>query len=173
MDQNTSTTNTRFTELGLLPALLQGIEAAGFEYCTEIQAQALPIVLKGHDVQGQALTGTGKTAAFLLAIMQYLLTHEPAPKRRPNDPRALVLAPTRELAIQIAKDAEVLGQFTGLATGVVFGGTGYDSQREMLSRGLDILVGTPGRLIDYHKQKIYGLHAIQVVVLDEADRMFD
>lgn len=173
MNQTTVTTNVPFTGLGLLPPLLQGIEAAGFEYCTKIQALALPIVLEGHDVQGQALTGTGKTAAFLLAIMQYLLTRDPLPNRRPNDPRALVLAPTRELAIQIARDAEVLGRFSGLETGVVFGGTGYDSQREMLARGLDILVGTPGRLIDYHRQKIYGLMGIQVVVLDEADRMFD
>jgi len=124
-------------------------------------------------VQGQALTGTGKTAAFLLATMQYLLTREPPDNKKANDPRAIVLAPTRELAIQIAKDAEVLGRFSGLTTGVVFGGTGYESQREMLIRGLDILVGTPGRLIDYYKQKIFGLNGIQVVVLDEADRMFD
>ncbi len=173
MDHNTAITSTRFTELELLPCLLQGVEAAGFEFCTPIQAQSLPIALKGHDVQGQALTGTGKTAAFLLAIMQHLLTRDPIPNRPPNDPRALVMAPTRELAIQIARDAEVLSGTTGLSTGVVYGGEGYDSQREMLRRGLDILVGTPGRLIDYHKQKIYGLKGIQVVVLDEADRMFD
>ncbi len=169
----TATTTTRFTELGLLPCLLQGIEAAGFEYCTKIQALALPIVLKDQDVQGQALTGTGKTAAFLLAIMQYLLSHEPLPNRRTCDPRAVVLAPTRELAIQIARDADVLGQFSGLKTGVVYGGAGYESQRQMIAHGLDILVGTPGRLIDYHRQKIYGLKGVQVVVLDEADRMFD
>ncbi len=173
MDHNSAYTDVPFKDLDLLPCLLKGVEAAGFEFCTQIQAKSLPVVLKGQDVQGQALTGTGKTAAFLLATMQYLLTHEPLANKKPNDPRAIVLAPTRELAIQIAKDAEVLGRFSGLTTGVVFGGTGYESQREMLTRGLDILVGTPGRLIDYYKQKIFGLNGIQVVVLDEADRMFD
>ncbi|MFT5450100.1 MAG: ATP-dependent RNA helicase RhlB [Gammaproteobacteria bacterium] len=163
----------RFADLELAPSLQQGVADAGFELCTPIQAKSLPLVLAGTDVQGQAQTGTGKTAAFLLATMQRLLTEQTPNEHRDGDPRAIILAPTRELAIQIAKDAEVLGAHTGLRTGVVFGGTGYDTQRQMLEEGLEILVGTPGRLIDYFKQRIFSLHSVQVVVLDEADRMFD
>ena len=167
-------TNVRFASLDLEPSILRGIEDAGFEYCTPIQAKSLPAVLAGRDVEGQAQTGTGKTAAFLVAIMNVLL-REP---RDPNaggshHPRAVVLAPTRELAIQIHKDAEQIGVHTGLRFGVVFGGTGYESQREMLRAGLDVLIGTPGRLIDYFKQKIFHLGLVRVAVLDEADRMFD
>jgi ATP-dependent RNA helicase RhlB len=162
-----------FSELDLIPELRAGIESAGFERCTPIQAMSLPLALAGTDVQGQAQTGTGKTAAFLLACMQKLLTEEPPVGHRDGDPRAIILAPTRELAVQIEADAQVLGQHTGLRIGVVFGGTGYESQRLMLEEGLDILVGTPGRLIDYFKQRIFTLNSIQVVVLDEADRMFD
>ena len=166
-------TELRFEQLDLVPSLMQGVRDAGFEYCTPIQARALPIALAGGDVQGQAQTGTGKSAAFLLAAMQRLLTREPTPQRRTVDPRVLILAPTRELAVQIHKDAEVLGQHTGLSLGVVFGGTGYDSQREMLRDGLDVLIGTPGRLIDYFKQRIFDLRAVEVAIVDEADRMFD
>ena len=162
-----------FRNIGLRDELFRGVQAAGFDRCTPIQAKALPLALSGKDVQGQAQTGTGKTAAFLLATMQHLMIHPVSTKHRDGDPRAIILAPTRELAIQIEKDAQVLGQFTGLRTGVVFGGTGYDTQRAMLETGLDILVGTPGRLIDYFKQRIFSLKSIQVVVLDEADRMFD
>jgi len=166
-------TDTPFSSLDLAPELLRGTQDAGFEFCTAIQAAALPKALAGHDVEGQAQTGTGKTAAFLLATMNHLLGH-PAPEaRREVDPRALIVAPTRELAVQIHKDAEVLGKHTGLRMGVVFGGTGYETQREMLRAGLDILIGTPGRLIDYFKQRIFGLNHVQVVVIDEADRMFD
>jgi ATP-dependent RNA helicase RhlB len=165
--------DTRFSQLELHPSLKQGVEDAGFDHCTPIQAKTLPLALAGNDVQGQAQTGTGKTAAFLLATMQRLLTLPVPDNHRDGDPRAVILAPTRELAIQIAKDAEVLGAHTGLRTGVVFGGTGYDTQRQMLIEGLEILVGTPGRLIDYFKQRIFSLHSVQVVVLDEADRMFD
>ncbi|NNK32841.1 MAG: DEAD/DEAH box helicase, partial [Xanthomonadales bacterium] len=120
-----------------------------------------------------AQTGTGKTAAFLLACFQYLLDNPPDERRKATQPRASMLAPTRELAIQIHKDAEVLGRHTGFKLGLVFGGTGYDQQRKMLEDGIDILIGTPGRLIDYFKQNIFDLNAIQVMVLDEADRMFD
>ena len=162
-----------FQDLPLVPELRQGVESAGFERCTPIQAAALPLALAGTDVQGQAQTGTGKTAAFLLAAMNHLLTHPPQERHRDGDPRTIILAPTRELAVQIEKDAQVLGQHTGLRIGVVFGGTGYDTQRQMLEAGLDILVGTPGRLIDYFKQRIFSLDSVQVVVLDEADRMFD
>ncbi len=161
-----------FTSLGLSKELMQGIEDAGFTFCTPIQAETLPLALQGQDVAGQAQTGTGKTAAFLLALMHHLLKH-PAAARRPNQPRALVLAPTRELAIQIHKDAEQLGAHSGFRFGVVYGGAGYDTQRTMLETGVDVLIGTPGRIIDYFKQHVFDLKAAQVMVLDEADRMFD
>ncbi len=166
-------TDQRFTSLDLVDALKQGVTDAGFEYCTPIQASSLPIALTGKDVAGQAQTGTGKTVVFLLACCQQLVT-KPAPvERQPTDTRALILAPTRELAIQIYKDAEVLAQHTELKLGLVYGGTGYDDQKQMLAKGADILIGTPGRLIDFYKQKLFDLKFVQVVVLDEADRMFD
>jgi ATP-dependent RNA helicase RhlB len=165
--------NTRFDSLGLDPLLMQGIEEAGFTNCTPIQAETLPVALKGQDVAGQAQTGTGKTAAFLLATYQHLINNPASDNRRPNQPRALMLAPTRELAVQIHKDAETLGRHMDLKLGLVYGGTGYEAQRKQLEEGVDILIGTPGRLIDYFKQHVYDLKAIQVVVLDEADRMFD
>ncbi len=166
-------TDIRFDSFDLCNELMQGIEDTGFSFCTPIQAETLPVALEGHDVAGQAQTGTGKTAAFLLATYQHLLTKAPVEGRQANQPRALILAPTRELAVQIHKDAEVLGRHTGLKLGLVFGGTGYEQQRKQLEEGVDILIGTPGRLIDYLKQKVYDLKAIQVVVMDEADRMFD
>ncbi|MCW8903947.1 ATP-dependent RNA helicase RhlB [Sedimenticola sp.] len=166
-------TDIRFDSFGLCKELAQGIEDTGFSFCTPIQAETLPIALKGQDVAGQAQTGTGKTAAFLLATYQHLLTKPATEGRKQNQPRALIVAPTRELAVQIHKDAEVLGKHTGLTLGLVFGGTGYEQQRKQLEDGVDILIGTPGRLIDYLKQNIYNLKATQVVVMDEADRMFD
>ncbi|TFH46873.1 MAG: DEAD/DEAH box helicase, partial [Lysobacterales bacterium] len=166
-------TTVTFASLGLPPELLKGTQDAGFEFCTPIQAAALPHALKGHDVDGQAQTGTGKSAAFLLAAMNHLMHKPPANGHKNGDPRALIFAPTRELAVQIHKDAVVLGKHTNLRIGVVFGGTGYEQQRDMLHAGLDILIGTPGRAIDYLKQRIYSLDGIQVVVMDEADRMFD
>jgi ATP-dependent RNA helicase RhlB len=165
-------TDKSFAALGLPESLLKGTHEAGFEFCTPIQAEALPLALAGQDVAGQAQTGTGKTAAFLLAAFNHLLAH-PAQDRRPNQPRAIMLAPTRELAVQIHKDAEALGKHTGFRLGLVFGGTGYDSQRKMLEEGVDVLIGTPGRIIDYFKQHVFDLEAVQVMVLDEADRMFD
>src|SRR5512139_1643135 len=164
---------TAFSDLKLPEVLLAGVREAGFERCTPIQAGTLPIALEGRDVAGQAQTGTGKTAAFLLAAFAYLLNHPPRPERKPTSPRAIMLAPTRELAIQIHKDAEVLGRHAGFKLGLVYGGTGYDSQRKMLEEGVDILIGTPGRIIDYHKQHVFDLKGVQVMVLDEADRMFD
>ncbi len=165
--------DTRFDSLDLDPDILQGLKECGFEYCTPIQAQTLPIALTGQDVAGQAQTGTGKTAAFLVAAFQHLATH-PAPEgRRSNQPRVLIVAPTRELAAQIHKDALAIGAHTGHKMEVVFGGTDYDKQRSALQEGVDILIGTPGRLIDYFKQHVYDLKAIQAVILDEADRMFD
>jgi ATP-dependent RNA helicase RhlB len=153
---------------------MAGVRDAGFDFCTPIQAASLPLALDGQDIAGQAQTGTGKTAAFLLAAL-HILDQEPAePSRRPNQPRALMLAPTRELAIQIHKDACVLAGHTGLHVQVVYGGTGYEQQRKAIEeQGVDILIGTPGRLIDYFKQHVFDLRAIQVLVMDEADRMFD
>ncbi|MET0046256.1 MAG: ATP-dependent RNA helicase RhlB [Sedimenticola sp.] len=166
-------TDTRFDSFDLDERLMQGVEEAGFSNCTPIQAETLPVALKGQDVAGQAQTGTGKTAAFLLATFQHLISNPADEHRKPNQPRALMLAPTRELAVQIHKDAEVLGKHLDMRLGLVYGGTGYEQQRKQLEEGVDILIGTPGRLIDYFKQHIYNLKQAQVVVLDEADRMFD
>jgi len=162
-----------FASLGLKPEVMQGIRAAGFVTCTPIQAQTLPIALAGRDVAGQAQTGTGKTAAFLVALYQALLTRPAAPGRSATSIRALVVAPTRELAVQIHRDALVLGAHTGLTHVVVFGGIDYEKQRQQLGAGCDVLIGTPGRLIDYFKQHVFDLKSAQVLVLDEADRMFD
>jgi len=166
-------TDIVFESFDLHPSLLAGLTEAGFVRCTPIQALTLPVALQGLDIAGQAQTGTGKTAAFMLALFQNLLTRPAPPGRRPNQPRALVLAPTRELAIQIHSDAQLLGKYTGLVCALCYGGTGYDQQRKDLEAGADILIGTPGRIIDYFKQHVFDLHAAQVVVLDEADRMFD
>jgi ATP-dependent RNA helicase RhlB len=166
-------TQLRFEELSLPEPVLKGVAEAGFERCTPIQAETLPIALDGRDVAGQAQTGTGKTAAFLVALFAHLDRNPPRPTRGLTDPRALILAPTRELAIQIHKDAELLGTHTGLVLGLAYGGTDYEKQRAHIQAGVDVLIGTPGRLIDYFKQRIFGLHHVQVMVLDEADRMFD
>jgi len=166
-------TDTLFSSLDLPPELLQGLEEAGFSRCTPIQEQTLPLALKGQDVAGQAQTGTGKTAAFLLAAMTRLLRNPASASRKPNQPRALMLAPTRELAIQIHKDAMLFGKHTGLKLALAYGGTGYESQRAAIEAGCDILIGTPGRIIDYFKQHVFNLKEAEVVVLDEADRMFD
>ena len=166
-------TKTRFASFDLLDDINRGLADAGFDYCTPIQEQTLPIALEGHDVAGEAQTGTGKTAAFLIAVFNQLLKHPASESHRKNQPRALLLAPTRELAIQIHKDAVLLGSHTGLVFGLAYGGTGYDTQRQQLEAGVDLLIGTPGRIIDYFKQHVFDLKACQVVVLDEADRMFD
>ena len=170
-------TDTRLDALGLQASIVAGLNARGFEYATHIQAETLPLALAGIDIAGQAHTGTGKTAAFLLATLDRLLRRAFEPDdSAPGDasqPRALILAPTRELAEQIYQDALPLAADTGLKIVVCYGGTGYESQRQAVADGVDILIGTPGRLIDYYKQKIYTLKAIEVAVLDEADRMFD
>jgi len=164
-------TEVAFSSLDLLPAVQDGVARAGFTHCTPIQALTLPLALAGRDVAGQAQTGTGKTAAFLLVIFQRLLQKQPAEPGR--QPRALVLAPTRELALQIHKDALLLGSETGLRFGLAYGGIDYDKQRSALEQGIDVLIGTPGRIIDYFKQNVFNLKHIDVMVLDEADRMFD
>jgi ATP-dependent RNA helicase RhlB len=154
-----------------LPELVRaGIRDAGFVNPTPIQAKALPFSLEGKDVAGQAQTGTGKTAAFLLTIFSRLHNK---PNREPGLPRALVLAPTRELAMQIHRDAELLGKHTGLTMTVIFGGMDYFKQRDAIKTGSDIVIATPGRLMDYYRQKVLILSNIEIVVVDEADRMFD
>jgi ATP-dependent RNA helicase RhlB len=165
-----------FAELDLPAPVLQGIQAAGFEIATPIQEAALPVALKGKDVAGQAQTGTGKTAAFLITTFTRLLRHPRPPRRGSAEgsaPRALIIAPTRELVVQIEADARLLGQFTGLRSLVVFGGVDYAKQRDALRQPVDILIGTPGRLIDYLKQRVWSPSHVEVLVLDEADRMFD
>ena len=161
----------RFADLPLHPIVQKALQDKGFEYCTPIQALSLPITLQGKDVAGQAQTGTGKTMAFLTATFHHLLTHQP--DFATNQPRALILAPTRELAVQINHDAELLAKTSGLRTALAYGGDGYDKQLKAIEAGVDILIGTTGRVIDYVKQGIIRLDDIQVVVLDEADRMFD
>jgi len=236
---HTHLTDTRFDQFDLHPEILAGLNDAGFHFCTPIQAETLPIALAGQDVAGQAQTGTGKTAAFLVVALQRLLKRDrtstksgtqpeggdapsdaphadrpavglrdalpdaspdvppdvppdvlpdapsdvppdappdapvPEASSRPRQPRVLILAPTRELAVQIHKDARALAAHTDFRLGLVYGGTGYQAQRDTLAAGVDVLIGTPGRLIDYFKQRVFDLRQVEVVVLDEADRMFD
>ncbi len=148
----------------------QGLDDNSFTQCTLVQAEVLPLTLVGRDVAAQAQTGTGKTAAYLVTIFTRLLA-KPAPE--PRVPRALIIAPTRELVVQVASDAENLGRHTGLVTEAVFGGMDYREQREELRAGVDLLVGTPGRLLDYLRQGVTSLRHVEVFVVDEADRMFD
>ncbi|MHB9786199.1 ATP-dependent RNA helicase RhlB [Stenotrophomonas maltophilia] len=167
-------TDLTFSSFELHPALQAGLEGAGFTRCTPIQALTLPVALAGGDVAGQAQTGTGKTLAFLVAVVNRLLSRPALADRKAEDPRALILAPTRELAIQIHKDAVKFGSDLGLRFALVYGGVDYDKQREILQQGVDVIIATPGRLIDYVKQhKVVSLHACEICVLDEADRMFD
>ncbi len=158
-----------FNELGLSAELLRAIEALGYTQPTPIQQQAIPAVLAGHDVLAGAQTGTGKTAAFVLPTLQRL-NEQSSGKRAP---RALVLTPTRELAAQVAEDVKNLGANLSLKHAVVFGGVGINPQIDRLRRGVDILVATPGRLLDHAGQKTVDLSQVEVLVLDEADRMLD
>lgn len=213
--------DTRFDSLPLSEDLLKGIQEAGFEYCTPIQAQTLPVALQGKDVCGQAQTGTGKTAAFLIATLQNLTNpteqtvepekesasdeesdtvqtesdtentddtaaeekaeaaednntaKQPAQSDDKHHPRAIMIAPTRELAKQIFDDAQPLNKHLNYKLALAYGGTDYDKQKRTLEKGADIIIGTPGRIIDYFKQRVFRLDKIEVLVLDEADRMFD
>ncbi len=199
---NTHLTQTRFSNLELSESILRGLKDAGFNFCTPIQDKALPLSLRGKDIAGQAQTGTGKTAAFLLATFQYLINDgedqdvedldpweiepEPSlenvinapPAKAGNDkaiknPRAIILAPTRELAIQIHKDALVLGKHLDLKFALIYGGTDYQKQLDTIKSDVDIIIGTPGRIIDFYRQNAFTLAHVQVTVMDEADRMFD
>ncbi len=194
-------TETCFSNLELSDCILQGLTAASFKHCTPIQDRALPLLLRNRDIAGQAQTGTGKTATFLLATFQFLIndnnqdtedsslkideedeanTSLPSlPKivsTKPNEiknPRALILAPTRELAIQIHKDALLLGKHLPLQFALIDGGTDYQKQLDAIKTNVDIIIGTPGRIIDFYRQNAFTLDNIKVTVMDEADRMFD
>ncbi len=164
-------TDQRFADFSIHDAVLDGLDEAGLSYCTPIQAQTLPHTLAGGNIAGEAQTGTGKTAAFVVATLHHLMTH-PVDEDAVG-PWAIILAPTRELAVQIHSEAEQIGAFTGLEMAAVYGGTGYEAQRQQLQAGVDVIIGTPGRIIDFYKQKVFSLRNIEVAVLDEADRMFD
>lgn len=163
-------TEIRFSDLGLAPPILKAIRAEGYEVPTPIQAQAIQPVLKGRDLLGTAQTGTGKTAAFALPMLQLLSAGERAV---PNRPVALVLTPTRELASQIADSFKAYGRHTRVRTAVIFGGVGAKPQIDALRRGIDVLVATPGRLLDLIGQGHLHLDDVELFVLDEADRMLD
>ena len=158
----------KFSELGLRPELLRAVDRAGYETTTPIQERAIPAVLDGQDLIACAQTGTGKTAAFLLPILQHLAGGRPS---RP--PRALVVTPTRELAAQITEAARQYGCYMRLRSAVIFGGVGMEPQERRLRAGLDLLVATPGRLLDHFRRGHAQLDRVEVVVLDEADRMLD
>ena len=213
--KNTHLTETRFSNLELSDSILHGLNDAGFNHCSPIQDKALPLLLRGKDIAGQAQTGTGKTATFLLATFQHLISdnggkdveeittdwdapyieplpatptiHEvkpdkatPRAKQRTaaknesiKNPRAIILAPTRELAIQIHKDALLLSKHLDLKLALIYGGTDYQKQLDSLKANIDIIIGTPGRIIDFYRQNIFTLDNGQVTVMDEADRLFD
>ncbi len=160
-----------FDDLSLVEPLRRAVAELGFVHLTQVQAEVLPLSLAGRDVVAQAQTGSGKTAAYLLTIFAHILAH---PRTSPPEvPRALIVAPTRELAVQISGDAADLGRYCDLRIHVVFGGLDYRKQRDVLAAGTDLLIGTPGRLIDYHQQNAYSLRDTEVVVIDECDRLFD
>ncbi len=163
-------TQTRFDELNLPDTVLKGLTDAGFIYCSPIQAQTLPLSLSGKDVAGQAQTGTGKTAAFLVTVLTRLLTDESRVQGRPS---ALIVSPTRELALQTFEEASVIGKYTGLTFAQIVGGVDYQKQADMLKSGVDVVICTPGRIIDFFKQGIFKTNAIQLIVIDEADRLLD
>ena len=164
----------RFHDFDLPGEVMHAIADLGFKYCTEIQALSLEQALAGKNIAGKAQTGSGKTAAFLVAILtRYLRTPENRAKEG-GAPRALVIAPTRELVIQICKDADAIGRYTGLRSLAVYGGMDYDRQRkEVLSAPVDLLVATPGRLLDFTKSRVINLANVDTLVIDEADRMLD
>ncbi len=163
----------RFHDLDLHPRLMRSIHALGWQHATPIQGEILPGTLKGKDMAGRAQTGTGKTAAFLISIINHCLKN-PLEKQSHACPRALIIAPTRELAMQIASDSEGLNRFTGLRTVVLYGGMDYNKQqRELEDNQIDIVVATPGRLLDFASKSVVKLNFTEIMVIDEADRMLD
>jgi len=171
--KNTHLTDTKFEQFDLADSLKSALQSVGYTQCTPIQAQSLPILLQGKDIAGQAQTGTGKTLAFLVATFNHLLKTPAIATKKPNQVRAVIMAPTRELAIQIHKDAIPLAEATGLKLALVYGGDAYDKQIADIEAGADIVVATTGRLIDFMKKGVIDLRYVQAAVLDEADRMFD
>ena len=164
----------KFDTLKLDVTVQKGIDALGFEFCSPIQAQILPHTLGGNDAIGKAQTGTGKTAAFLITIFNDLLSHPIEGERFLGEPRAVIIAPTRELVMQIAEDAQELGRFTGLHTVTMIGGADYQKQLSKVNRApVDLVVATPGRLIDFMERRDLALDRVEILVLDEADRMLD
>ena len=163
-----------FTDLGLAEPLLRAVREQGYDTPTPIQAQAIPVVLNGGDVMGGAQTGTGKTAGFTLPMLQRLSLAKPVRDARGRIPiRALILTPTRELAAQVEESVRTYGKYMPLTSMVMFGGVGMQPQIDKLRRGVDILVATPGRLLDHHQQGTLDLKHVEIFVLDEADRMLD
>ncbi|SET16492.1 ATP-dependent RNA helicase RhlB [Thorsellia anophelis] len=174
--QHTHLTELSFQDLPLHPEIAKALSIKGFTRCTPIQAYTLPITLKGQDVAGQAQTGTGKTLTFLIAAFHHLLHNQAKGDEttfQKNQPRVVIMAPTRELAVQISNDATFLADHLNFKIGLAYGGEGYDKQVKKIESGVDILIGTTGRIIDYVKQNILDMSAVEVMILDEADRMFD
>ncbi len=164
--------NTTFSELKIHNSVQNAITQMKWKDCTPIQAQTLPLTLKGYDVAGKAQTGTGKTAAFLIAVFNYLMKNPVKPNEK--GPWAIILAPTRELAVQIYENALEIGCYTGLKPVAIYGGKDYEKQKsEFINQQPDLIIGTPGRIIDLFKQRLFSLKNIDCLVLDEADRMFD
>lgn len=168
--QNSHLSELTFSQLNLVDDVQAALASKDYNFCTPIQALSLPHLLDGKDVAGEAQTGTGKTLAFLTATFNRLLTNG---KTEHDEPRAIIMAPTRELAVQIFNDAQIFLAQTSLRAACIYGGEGYDEQKQTLEDGTDILIGTTGRIIDYYKQHLFSLDYIEVLVLDEADRMFD
>ena len=162
----------RFCDLDVDKKILAACQVLGFEYCTPIQQKALPHTLKNIDLTGKAQTGTGKTAAFLISSINHMLSN-PLKKSLPGSCRTVILAPTRELAMQIHKDAVALTKFTSLHSVVVMGGMNYEKQKAQLAHPVDILVGTPGRLLDFMRGGVIKLNKTEILIIDEADRMLD
>ena len=164
----------RFHDLDLPDEIMHAVHGLGFEYCTPIQAAALPVTLSGQDIFGKAQTGTGKTAAFLIAILTRLYRQGPPEGRRKGTPRALIIAPTRELVMQLDKDARDLGRYLPVRAMAVYGGMDFDKQRRAIRAApVDILAATPGRLLDFQRRGVLDLSEVETLVIDEADRMLD
>jgi len=165
---------TRFHDLDLPDEIMHAVDDLGFKYCTAVQAKAIPPSIAGRDVTGKAQTGTGKTAAFLIAIFTHFLSTPRKRATKMGAPRALILAPTRELVIQIEKDARDIGKYCGLKILGIYGGMDYDKQqRQLMDVSPDIMVATPGRLLDFRRGGLLDLRNVEVLVIDEADRMLD
>ncbi len=160
-----------FNDVDLPDELLAAVEDLGFERLTRVQAEVLPLSLQGRDIVAQAQTGSGKTAAYLLTLFARMMRQER--QSEIQNPRGLIIAPTRELAVQIASDAEKLAAHISFSVHVVFGGIDYKKQQNRFASGVDLLIGTPGRLIDYHRKGAYSLRDTEMVVVDECDRLFD